>query len=119
MKFFYFLFFYFKIFFKLVFNDYEVYKFLNWIMMQGFEKLNILNKLYTFLILTFTTRKKYLKEKFWSQKEKQERLKTWAWKHEGKLSTYKGFHIPIVLPQTDQAKFFQKKKRWRWAKTTW
>ena len=57
-----------------------------------------------------TSWKQYLKEKFRTKKEKLARAKTWAWKHEGKLSTIKGFYIPTVLPQTDQAKFFL--KRW-------
>lgn len=62
-----------------------------------------------FFLYSFTTRKKYLQEKFRTKKEKLSRVKTWARKHEGKLSTYKGFYIPINLPQTEQAKFFQKK----------
>jgi small subunit ribosomal protein S7 len=73
---------------------------------------------YYFINFTFTTWKKYLQEKFWSKKEKLSRVKTWARKHEKKVTTIKGFYIPPTIPQTDQAKFFQQKRdldeQWIW-----
>ncbi len=72
-----------------------------------FEKYLYLNFIF---FNTFKTRRKYLWEKFRSNKEKVSWLKTWAWKHEGKVSSYKGFHIPITIPKTEQSKFFLKKR---------
>ncbi len=84
---------------------------LTFILLKVFEKIYQAGLFYIllFLNLNFTTRKKYLQEKFRPTKEKLARAKTWAWKHEGKLTTYKGFYIPVQLPITEQAKFFQKK----------
>ena len=63
-----------------------------------------------FLMFAFTSRKKYLQEKYWTAKEKAARAKTWAWKHDGNTNTFKGFYIPAILPHSDQGKFFQKKR---------
>jgi hypothetical protein len=74
--------------------------------------------IYYFINFISTTWKKYLQEKFWSKKEKLSRVKTWARKHEKKVTTIKGFYIPPTIPQTDQAKFFQQKRdldeQWIW-----
>lgn len=63
-------------------------------------------------ILNFSNKtwKKYLKEKHRTTKEKLARERTWARKHETKVGTYKGFYIPTILPRTEQAKFFFKKR---------
>lgn len=75
------------------------------------NKINLITIVFfTQFFSNLTSWKKYLQEKYWSQKEKAARAKTWAWKHEGTSGTYKGFYIPAALPQTDQAKFFLKKR---------
>lgn len=61
-------------------------------------------------MFSLTTWKKYLQEKYRTTKEKAAWARAWAWKHEGNLNTYKGFYIPSTLPQTEQGKFFQKKR---------